>query len=397
MNRPTVASAGSLSIYYAAYFGCIGIILPFLPAYLKSIGFSATQVGLLLAIGPTLALLVPNLWAHLADRSGRADRVLIVLSAGAFLFFLPLLRVRTFAGVFAALTAYGAFQAAITTLVDTITLHRVHSVGGSFSRIRVFGSLAFVVSSSAYGLAVREIGPNAVIVAAGMLFLLAAASLAVRSVAHVSPSDSGPKRAEFIRTYGLGWFLAATSLHWLACAPFNGSFAIHLQSLGLAPWLVGTSASAGVLAESVMMYFYPNHFSHLSAKRFLAFAFAMSALRWAGMSVAVTPLVVLCLSLLHAFTFGAFYVAAVSYVAGRVPEPMRARGQAIFMSLTFGLGGLLGFVLAGVTYDRIGGRALFGIAFIVDLIAAIVILKAKEGRTTSTKPFVGLPATPEMV
>ena len=39
----------------------IGITLPFLPPYLKTLSLSATQVGLLMSIGPALAIICPPL------------------------------------------------------------------------------------------------------------------------------------------------------------------------------------------------------------------------------------------------------------------------------------------------------------------------------------------------
>ena len=62
---------------------------------------------------------------------------------------------------------------------------------------------------------------------------------------------------------------------------------------------------------------------------------------------------------LHGFTFGAFYTASVSYLASRAPPHLRSSAQALYVMVTFGVGGLVGFITAGVGYDWLGSRGLF--------------------------------------
>src|SRR6476620_892063 len=80
-----------LAGYYLLYFGTVGLTLPFLPAYLRSLNFSGAQVGMVLALSPAMAMLGPPWWGALADRTGRPARVLRVISFGTALGFLPLL------------------------------------------------------------------------------------------------------------------------------------------------------------------------------------------------------------------------------------------------------------------------------------------------------------------
>ncbi|HYO73400.1 MAG TPA: MFS transporter, partial [Archangium sp.] len=91
--------------FYALFFSITGIILPFLPAYLKSLTLSVAQVGLLLSLSPLLALVAPHFWGHLADRTGRPHRVLTAVCAGACLGFIPLLFVERCPTLGAALAA----------------------------------------------------------------------------------------------------------------------------------------------------------------------------------------------------------------------------------------------------------------------------------------------------
>src|SRR5262249_50884743 len=106
-------------------------------------------------------------------------------------------------------------------------------------------------------------------------------------------------------------------------------------------------------------------------------AFAASSVRWMGMAAVDRSTFIILLSLLHAFTFGAFYIASVSHVASRTPPRLRASGQGLFVSVTFGIGGLLGSLISRLGYDALGGHRLFAVAGLVELAAAWLILRIK--------------------
>ncbi|MHB8875836.1 MAG: MFS transporter [Myxococcaceae bacterium] len=384
-ETPRAAGRGPIIGFYFLMFCATGVTLPFLPAYLKSLALSATQVGVLLAIGPCVALLAPPLWGHLADRTGRPDRVLSVLALGSAAFFLPLLGVQRFGALFAVLFVYALFSSSISTLVDTLALQRVALEGGNYSRLRIFGSLGFVVASTLFGLSVSRVDVSTVAVPLALLFLAALWSFTLKArtlpgFVKISPFAG----LGLLRGAGLAPFLAAACIHWIACAPWNGSLAIHVTALGLPPSVVGLSAGLGVVAEMVAMLLYPRFSARIAPRHLLFISFALSAVRWAGMALVNSAFAIVALSLLHGFTFGAFYIAAVAFVARRVPESMRASGQALFVSITFGLGGLVGLITAGVGYDHFKGHWLFGVAAAVEGVAALIALGLKPPREAPT-------------
>jgi len=375
-----------LAGYYFLYFSAVGITLPFLPAYLKSLTLTGTQVGLLLSLGPLMSLIAPPLWGHLADRLGRPDRVLNVVTLGALLCLLPLLWAERFGLLAACLASYAAFNSAITPLMDSLALQRVQLDGGSYAHLRLFGSLGFIVSSMAFGFAVSAPSRAAVLVPLAVVSVLLVWSFSLRARSSLSRSPNPLAGLKLLGQREIAVFLAGTSLHWLSCAPFHGLYAIHVATLGLKPRVVGVSISCGVLAELVVMALYPRFATRFSPPQLLLFAFLTSVLRWAGMAVATHPLALVALSLLHGMTFGAFYLAAMSYLAQRVPPEIRASGQALFAAWTFGLGGLFGFLGAGAGYDAFGGHRMFALAALVELLAAacawsLTRMDARRGAT----------------
>ena len=158
------AAALPIAGFYLLYFATVGVTLPFLPAYLASLGLHATQVGTLLAIGPAVTLIAPPLWGHLADRLGRPDLVLQTLAVGACLGFAPLLVATDFGWIAATLCLYAFFNASITPVIDGLALHRVHNHGGHFARLRLWGSVGFIAAATAFGRFVHAVDRRAVLV-----------------------------------------------------------------------------------------------------------------------------------------------------------------------------------------------------------------------------------------
>ncbi|HEX8826122.1 MAG TPA: MFS transporter [Archangium sp.] len=384
---PPLQATGRLPLigFYSLYFGAVGIVLPFLPAYLESLALSVTQIGLLLSLSPLLALVAPHLWGHLADRTGRPHRVLAVLAVGACAGFSPLLFVDRFPALVVTFAAYAFFASSITPLVDSLALQHVAHTGGSYAHLRLFGSLGFVLSSSLFGLAVDSVGRATVLAPLVLLAALALWSLTLRD-GHAPPrtEDVHPLAGfQLLAHRDLRWLLAGTALHWIACAPYHGTFSIFVVSLGLPPSVTGVSAALGVTAELAVMLLYPRVAERIAPRHLLALSFAVSALRWGGLSVASSPSVIAALSLLHGMTFGAFYVASIAFVARRVPPHLRASGQGLFAAVTFGLGGLVGYATAGAGYDWLGGHRLFAVAAVLELLAAALVLRISPEKPPS--------------
>lgn len=372
------SSFGALAASYALYFGAVGITLPFLPEYLRRQQLSASQVGVLLAIGPALTLVAPPLWGQLADRLGRPGRVFAAAALGAGLACLPLGLASGFGALFAALALYATFASALTVLIDAQAVRFVARQGGSYARLRLFGSLGFVVSSLAFGKLVGVIDVRTVAVPG---VLLALAGLWAAATLGRAPSEplGGPKPS--LRA-GLGLaknpqvlrLLLAGALHWVACAPYHATFSLYATDLKLSALTVGLAASVGVVSELTVMALWQRLGARHPTRLVLAVAFLASAGRWWGMAAASTELALAGLACVHGLTFGAFYICAVELLAREVPDTLRASGQALFVACVFGLGGLVGNLLAGLGYGLLGGAALFALAGALELLPAALVL-----------------------
>jgi PPP family 3-phenylpropionic acid transporter len=366
-----------LIVFYVLFFMTVGVSLPFMPGYFKTLGFTGAQSGTLLAVSPLFALFMPPLWGQLADRTGRPGLMLLVCTSGGALGYALLASATSFTEALLALCVHAAFASSITSMADTLALHHVQQHGGTYSGIRTFGSLGFVLASLPFGFLIKDIDRTTVLVP---LVLLSSAALAcaltlarIPGRVHEGPKPTLENALALAKQPEVFLFLLATCLHWISCAPYHGSLAPHVKDLGLPPWVVGVSSSVGVCSEIVVMITWPRWSGLISTRKLLLGVFVASSLRWLLMSLTSSPLLLVGAAAFHGLTFGAFYLASIDWMVKRAPGSLRATGQALFAAATFGIGGIVGYRLSGGLYDVLGGHRLFAFAAVMALVPAIVM------------------------
>jgi PPP family 3-phenylpropionic acid transporter len=164
--------------------------------------------------------------------------------------------------------------------------------------------------------------------------------------------------------------LLVFSLHWASTSPFHLLFGLFVRDHGLPASVTGVAMTVGVVAEVAALLAFPRVAALFSLRAILAASFAVSALRWLLLSRAEAAAWVIGLQILHAFTFGLFWGAAMDAMSRAIPSRLRATGQAIFAAVVFGAGNAVGFQLSGIGYDRWHGVGpLFAWAAGAELVA----------------------------
>ena len=84
-------------------------------------------------------------------------------------------------------------------------------------------------------------------------------------------------------------------------------------------------------------------------------------------------MVLVLAQILHAATFGSFHVASVQLISHYFNREHQARGQSIYNSITYGVGGAIGALGGGFMIDRFGADNTFMLSAILPLIGFIII------------------------
>lgn len=102
---------------------------------------------------------------------------------------------------------------------------------------------------------------------------------------------------------------------------------------------------------------------------------ALAVLRFSLIGVAADNLLLLLIAQsLHAATFGSFHAASVEVITQFFNGRHQARGQAIYNSVAYGVGGSIGGLSGGYALQFWGGETTFLLAAIFPLLGFVVIV-----------------------
>jgi MFS transporter, PPP family, 3-phenylpropionic acid transporter len=365
-----------LSAFYAATFLVTGIQLPFWPVWLASRGLTAREIGVLLAAAIWVKVVATPAIGALADKTGGRHVLMGALAAAALAAYLGLLSAGSFWLLIllnlVALTA----QSALMPLADTITLGAVRSEGLDYGRIRLWGSVSFIVASIASGAALASSSGERVlplVLGASVLVLLAC--LCVPSI---RPVGGGSRIAGIGAVAGdprFRVFILAASALQASHQVYYGFGTLYWRSLDFSEPTIGWLWAEGVLAEILLFWQGRRLLARLGPIGLMLLGGVAGILRW-SLAGALTWLpFIAAIQLLHAFTFGASHLGAMHFLSRTVPPSAAAGAQSLYAALSSGLGSGLVMVIAGALYSTFGGGAY---SFMAVLSAAGLVGVAPE-------------------
>lgn len=364
-----------LSSFYLFYFSTLGALIPYWGLYLKHLGFDAAAIGELLAILMATKVVAPNLWGWIADRRGYRMAVVRLAS---------LLAAVAFAGVFLAtgywwlalvMSTFSFFWNASLPQFEAITLTHLGEHAQRYTRVRVWGSIGFI-------LAVMGLGPVFDHYGIGLLpgFVLALmvaiwlSSLLVpeRAAVHLS-LDEPPLREVLLQPKVLA-LLGACLLMQMSHGPYYSFFSIYLEDYGYSRTVIGGLWALGVVAEVLLFIVMHRLLPRYGLRLLFLCSFALTTLRWLVIARFPQALPVLILAqTLHAASFGIYHAVAIQLVHSYFTGRHQGRGQALYSSLSFGAGGAVGSLAAGYVWDVVGGQGTYLAAALVSCMGFFVV------------------------
>jgi PPP family 3-phenylpropionic acid transporter len=377
-----------LSGYYFFYFAFIGAFSPYFGLYLQSLNFSAWDIGLLMSQMQLMRLFGPNLWGWLADRFGRCLAIIRLAAAIGLAGFTAFFWLDRLPGMLLAMAILAFFWSAALPLVEALTFDHLREERGRYSRIRLWGSVGFIAAVLATG-AVLDATPPAGVLWACWAILLGI--LAVALVLPEAPPTPHPRAdqpiGEILRQPRVLALMAACFAMSAAHGGFYVFYSIHLTAHGYSKTAVGLMWSLGVVAEIVVFIGMAYLTRRFSLRALLLASFATAVVRFLIMGWGVeSAALMIAGQLMHGMTFGAYHAAAIAAVNLWFPGRAQGRGQAIYSSLSFGAGGLLGALISGLTWDDWGAGWTFTLAAAFALAGFALVWRWLRGDVAVDQP-----------
>ena len=377
-----------LKLYYFAYFTALGAFSPYLGPFLQARGFSALQLSLLMSIWYAARTLAPNLWNFGVTRSAAPIQWLRHGALGLLLATLCFLPHWPFWGMLLVMLAFASLYNALMPQYEALTLAHLRGQTESYSSIRLYGSIGFLVVVLGFGALYREIGVRYLIWT--MLPLVALIVWASYLSQYASPPAeqdrmalaANQKRNAHSASNTLARVLQPSIIALLfvgfcnqvAHGPLYVYFSIFLLRHGFDEFQVGALWSLGVACEIVAFALMRRVLLRIPTKSLVAFCLIAGSARWTATGYwPDSGWVIAAAQTAHALTFAALHAACMQIIARDVRPTDLGFTQALFFSVASGLGGVAGALVAGLLWTNVGDQACFYAAAGFSVLALLAV------------------------
>lgn len=331
-----------MGLYYIGFFGVYGVLLPFWALWLKGEGMDAEAIGSMLAF----ALLARSAGALILTRKVNSTFSIIALmkrlTISAILAFCLFYISNNVYVVFALVVLSNFVFSPLMSLGEAVAAKLVRFNGMDYGKVRLWGSIAFMVASTITGLLVESLGHGVILtsIIVGLLALLLLVVIPMQNM----PNDVTAKGKARISVLAIlkrtsFWpFLFITALLQGAHAAYYGFGAVYWQDIGISETYIGYFWSVGVIGEIFFLAFGKRFFGNTSIAVMFFIAALGSIVRWLTLAYAVDVWPIMLSQLLHGVTFGISHLAAMRYMSERVSDDEAVATQSIYAAIPFSLG-----------------------------------------------------------
>jgi len=363
-----------LSGFYFTYFAALGALVPYWGLYLQGLGFSAAEIGGLMAIPMATKFVAPFIWGWLGDHLGHR---MAIVRLGSFLTAIIFLAVFWLTGFWAlglAMVLFSFFWNAVLPQFEAVTLVYLKERVAHYARIRVWGSVGFILTVVALGMGVDIGGPEIILpVLLAIYTSIWLSSLMIKDPSPEPHPEDQPSLVSILKLPAVIAFFVVCFLLQAGHGAYYTFYSIYMDSVGYSKTLIGQLWALGVIAEVVVFLFMHRLLQRFGAKRVLLASLFLAALRWLLLGHFAGSLVIMLFAqTLHAATFGTFHASAIHLVHHYFTGKHQGRGQALYSSLSFGLGGAVGSLYSGFLWSSAGPASTYAVSSGVSLLALLI-------------------------
>ncbi|MCU7837631.1 MAG: MFS transporter [gamma proteobacterium symbiont of Taylorina sp.] len=369
-----------LSSFYWFYFASLGAFIPYFGLYLSDAGFNGIEIGQLMAVIMGTKIVAPYLWGWIADhRNNRLSIIrfgaIMAVAAYSGIFFS-----NTFWWLFLVLMTFSFFWNAILPQFEALTFNHLAKNEHQYSWVRIWGSIGFVVSVTTMGFVLSSVSISYLPVLVWVLLtgIVISTFMVIDHKGDVHKESHQPL-THILKNKRIIALLIACLLVQASHGPYYTFYSIYTESHGYDKSWIGVLWAIGVLSEVIAFAMMPYLVNKFGLRSLLLFSLFSGSLRWLLIGFYIDNVFITTFAqIFHASTFGIYHAVAIAYIHRYFKGRNQGKGQALYSSISFGLGGALGSLYGGYLWDNGGAGMTFSISAILSFLAFLISWKYTE-------------------
>lgn len=373
-------------ILQGSYWASFCVIYAFATVFLLSRGFESSMIGVIIAAGNILGVILQPMVASIADRSEKislhkltAMLSIIMILLLVLLYFVPngLLAV----AVLFLLT--DTFLQVIQPLINSVSVYYVNQgVSVDFGSARGIGSLSYAVASYILGIVVEKFGTRSILMAGilvALVLLVTILSMPVLSSSAASRlGEKEPEQNDAVLIVFAGRYknfmltLAGITLLFTFHNMNNAYLIKVIENVGGTSADMGRMLSIAAVTELPVMFLFSRISKHFKSSTLLMVSSAFFAIRAAGFMLAGNVMTMYLAAMLQIGSFALYIPSSVYYVNETMLDQDKFKGQAV-MTATNTLGGVFGSLFGGFLIDNAGVGAMNTVCFAMAAAGAVLV------------------------
>jgi len=337
-----------LSLFYFCYFSIVGVYIIFVPKVLSSVGYSASEIGVIFAAAPLVRIIIPFLFMRglkLNKTILNWALLLMIVSSVSFYFSLY-----SFYKLFISNIFLGVGLSLILPYMEVVALENLGKE--RYGKVRLFGSIGFVLVSLVLGKIISESILTCLVTLKFLVVLTSITAIVAFVIERklqlkdIPRSQQNSGAINLLADYKLWLGLIFMQVSFGA---FYNFFTIYATDHGISLDMTIYLWSFGVFVEIIMLYF-QGRFLKNNLLSIIQITLLASVIRWFLVFIYPDNLTILFISQsIHALSFALFHSAAISYLFSIYTNKPLA--QQFFSGFTYGFGGLSGALISGYIYE----------------------------------------------
>ena len=352
-----------LSAFYFFYFAAVGVYVIFLPKVLSDIGYSSTDIGLVLALAPLMRFLTPFLFLkHIKLDQSLFKSILTLSIISSSLFYI------TINDFYLFMLNNAILGVCLSLLLPYIELIAIKELKNSYGKSRLYGSIGFMLVGLVLAkfLTIPQVALHYYLVATIFTSIFAFSLLKYDDEPHNKQEETEKFSLIKYWPFWLSLFMMQVSF-----GGFYNFFTIYESSYGISLETISYLWAFGVICEIIMLY-YQAPLLKYNLLNIIKFSILITAIRWFLLYLFPESIFISYFTQsIHAFSFGLYHTAVVLYLYKIYSNKKLA--QQFMLGVAYGLGGFAGAIISGWIY----GSYLFLISSIFALFAFISIYNFK--------------------